>query len=65
MAMIDVVSGIVKSSLGVVGSRFGEGAMKELIEVSCHADVDPKLSCEVMAQYGGLLMDAIEVGTPV
>lgn len=63
MAIVDVVSGIVKSSLGVVGSRFGERAMKELIEVSCHADVDPKLSCEVMAQYGGLLMDAIEAQT--
>ena len=58
--MVDVVSGIVKSSLVVVGSRFGERAMKELIEVSCHAGVDPKLSCEVVAQYGGTLMDAIE-----
>jgi hypothetical protein len=34
--------------------------MQELIEVSCHADVDPKLSCKVMAQYGGLLLDALE-----
>lgn len=35
--------------------------MKELIEFVCHVDVDPELAADVMAEYGGLFLNTIEV----